>query len=53
MLNQMMNSGGNPEQLLKQIIGNVNPQQMQQIMSQAKQYGVPDNVLSKIQNIKN
>lgn len=51
MLNQMMSSGGNPQQLLKQIMGNVNPQQMQQIMSQAKQYGVPDDVLTQIQNI--
>lgn len=52
LVNQMMNSGSNPQQLLKQMMGNVNPQQLQGIMQQAKQYGVPDNILSQLQNMK-
>lgn len=52
IVNQAMNSGSNPMQLIKQIMGNVSPQQMQDIMTQAKQFGVPDEVLQQMQNIK-
>ena len=52
IVNQAMNSGSNPMQLIKQIMGNGSPQQMQDIMTQAKQFGVPDEVLQQMQNIK-
>lgn len=52
MVNQAINSGANPMQFMKQVIGNVSPQQMQDIMAQAKQFGVPDEVLQQMQNIK-
>ena len=52
MINQAKNSGANPQQLIKQLVGNVNPQQMQQVLNQAKQMGVPDVILSQVQNIK-
>lgn len=52
MLNQAMNSGVNPMQFMKQAMGNVSPQQMQDIMAQAKQLGVPDQVLQQVQNFK-
>ena len=52
MINQAMNSGTNPLQFMKQVMGNVSPQQMQDIMTQAKQFGVPDQVLQQIQNFK-
>lgn len=52
LLNQMMNNGGNPQAFLKQIIGNVDSNQLQRVLSQAKQFGVPDNILSQIQNMK-
>ena len=52
MVNQAINSGANPMQFMKQVMGNVSPQQMQDIMTQAKQFGVPDEVLQQIQNIK-
>ena len=52
MVNQAINSGANPMQFMKQVMGNVSPQQMQDIMAQAKQFGVPDEVLQQIQNIK-
>jgi hypothetical protein len=49
---QMMQNGGNPNALLKQMMGNMQPQQKQQLFKSAKQYGVPEDVLSKIQNMK-
>lgn len=52
MINQAMKNGGNPNAMIKQMMGNMQPQQKQQLFQSAKQYGVPDNVLSKIQNIK-
>lgn len=52
IVNQAMNSGANPMQFMKQVMENISPQQMQNIMTQAKQFGVPDQVLQQIQNIK-
>lgn len=52
VVNQAINSGANPMQMMKQFIGNISPQQMQDIMTQAKQFGVPDQVLQQIQNMK-
>lgn len=52
MINQAMSSGANPQNLMKQAIDNATPQQMQGIMEQAKQLGVPDQILQQIQNIK-
>lgn len=52
-ISNAMQSGANPQDFMKQMMGNVNPQQMQQIMTQAKSIGVPDNVLSQVQNMNN
>lgn len=52
MINKMMNSGGNPQDMLQQIMGNATPQQMENILKQAKNYGVPENILSQVQNMK-
>ena len=52
MINQMMNNGGNPQALVRQFMNKATPQQMQGIMQQAKQFGVPDNILSQLQNMK-
>lgn len=52
MVNQMMQNGGNPEAMLKQVMGNVNPEQRQQILNTARSYGAPNDVLSKLQNMK-
>lgn len=51
MLNQMMNSGRNPQQFLNQLIGNSNNQQMQQVLQQAKSFGLPENFLAQVQNM--
>lgn len=52
MISQMMNNGGNPQALVRQFMNNATPQQMQGVMQQAKQFGVPDNILSQLQNMK-
>ena len=41
MLNQMMQNGGNPEAMVKQIFGNVSPEQRQQVLNTAKSYRMP------------
>lgn len=51
-INSMMNNGGNPDAFLKQILGQISPEQKQQILNQAKGYGCPDSYLSHIQNMK-
>lgn len=52
MFNQLRQNGGNPNAMLNQMMGNMQPQQKQQLLQSAKQYGVPDNVLSHFQNMK-
>lgn len=49
-VNQAINSGINPQSFLKQVMGNISPQEMQNVMTQAKQFGVPNEVLQQIQN---
>lgn len=51
-LNNLKNSGMNPQNLIQQMIGQANPNQIQNVLSQAKQLGVPDNILVQIQNMK-
>lgn len=51
-IQQAMNNGSNPQSLMKQMMGNMNNNQIQNVMNQARSMGVPDNVLSQIQNIK-
>lgn len=52
MVNQMMQNGANPEAMVKQIFGNASPEQRQQVLNAAKSYGCPQDVLSKLQNMK-
>ena len=51
-ISQAMNSGANPQSLIKQMMGNMDNSQMQQVMGQMKQFGCPDNILNQIQNMK-
>ena len=51
-ISQAMNSGTNPQSLMKQMMGNMNNNQIQNAMTQAKQFGVPDNILNQMQNMK-
>ena len=52
MINQAMMSNGNPNELMKQMLGNASPEQIQDILVKAKNFGCPDNILSQIQNLK-
>lgn len=52
LINQARNSGTDPQQFLKQIIGNSSPQDMQRVLQMGKQMGVPDDVLTQIQNMR-
>lgn len=52
MINQARNSGTNPQEFLKQVMKNSNAQEVQEILVQAQQMGVPDDVLKTVQNIK-
>ena len=36
----LMNSGQNPQAILNQMMGNLNPQQKQQLQQMAKQFGI-------------
>lgn len=51
-LSQLQRSNANPQDLLKQAIEKATPQQMQNVLMQAKQLGVPDTILAQIQNMK-
>lgn len=51
-ISQAMQSGANPQALMKQIMGNMNNGQIQQVLTQAKSLGVPDNILQQTQNMK-
>ena len=48
----MINMGKNPEPYIKQMMGNMNSEQKQALLQQAQNYGVPNNILSRIQNMK-
>ena len=51
-INQAMQNGTNPQSLMKQMMGNMNNSQIQSALNQAKQFGVPDNILQQMQNTK-
>jgi len=47
-----MQNKGDPEKAVQQIMHNITPEERQNILGQAKQFGVPDDILSKIQNMR-
>ena len=51
-ISQAMNSGINPQALIKQMMGNMDNTQIQNALNQAKQFGVPDNILNQMQNMR-
>lgn len=52
VIQNLMNSNGNPQAMLQQIVSNASPEQKAQVLRQAKSYGVPQDILSKIQNMQ-
>lgn len=51
-INQAMQSGQNPQGLVKQVMGSMSPQQREMVIKQASEAGCPSNILSQIQNMK-
>lgn len=51
-MQNLMQSNGNPQAMLQQIMSSATPDQKQNLLKQAKNYGVPSNVLAQIQNMK-
>ena len=52
LVSQAIQNNGNPQALVQQIMSNATPEQREGILKQCKSYGVPDDILSKIQNMK-
>ena len=51
-IRQMMSSNTNPQDILKQMMGSMDTSQMEQVLNVGKQMGVPNDVLSQVQNMK-
>lgn len=51
-VNQAMQNGGNPNAILQQMMKNATPEQKQNLITQAKNYGFSEDYLKQIQNIK-
>lgn len=53
-INSAMQGGANPQSFLQQMMknNNITPEQMQNVLNQASNLGVPKEVLQQVQNIK-
>ena len=51
-INALMQGKNNPQDLVNQIFGSINPEQKQNLLNQMKSYGCPNELLSKLQNMK-
>lgn len=51
-VNSLMQSNGNPEEALNQLMKEATPEQRQPLLNIAKSYGAPNELLSKLQNMK-
>ena len=47
-----MQNKANPQDLVRQIMSNISPEQKQNLLNQCKNYGMPENILSQLQNMK-
>lgn len=45
---QLRKNNGNPNELFKQITNGYSPEQMEKFYAQAKQFGIPDDVINNI-----
>ena len=52
VVQNLMQNKTNPQDLVGQIMSNINPEQKQNLLNQCKQYGMPEHLLSKLQNMK-
>jgi hypothetical protein len=53
MVSELMRNNGDPSKLLQQVMSNIDPQQKQNILSQARYLGAPEGLLSQLQNDNN
>ena len=51
-ITQIMNNGGNPKSIIRQMLNASTPDNISHLFNQAKMIGVPDNILSQIQNFR-
>ena len=51
-INALMQNRTNPQDLVNQIMSNISPEQKQDLLNQMKQYGMPEHLLSQLQNMK-
>lgn len=51
-INNLMQSNGDPGVILNQMMGKATPEARQNLLNQGKNYGAPDEILSKLQNSK-
>lgn len=51
-VNQAIQSGMNPQGFMKQVMGNLNPEQKAQVIKQAGDMGCPQEILKQVQNMK-
>ena len=52
MINEAMRNNGNPQAMIQQMMSNATPEQKENLFKQCKQYGIPDGLLSQLQNMK-
>lgn len=52
MINEAIQNNGNPQAIVQQMMSNATPEQKENLFKQCKQYGVPDGLLSQLQNMK-
>ena len=52
VIQSLMQNNGNPQAILQQLMGKATPEQKEALFKQAQNYGVPNEVLSQIQNLK-
>ena len=50
MVNQLMQSGGNPMGILQQVLGNKSNEQLNSFFGQARNMGFSDDLLRQVQN---
>ena len=52
VVQNLMQNKNNPQDLVNQIMGSISPEQKQNLLNQCKNYGMPENILSQLQNMK-
>ena len=51
-VNQLKKNGGDINSISRQMLGKISPEQKQQVLNTARNYGCPDKFLSQLQNMK-